>query len=82
MLSGIRPVEGQRSPIMPGFADSMTDDQIAALLDYLRARFSNQPPWTNTAEIVRDARRAQTALLQTSPSPRNAPADATQRDKP
>ena len=82
VLSGIRPVEGQRSPIMPGFADSMTDDQIAALLDYLRTRFSNQPPWMNTAEIVRDARRAQTVFLQISPSPRNAPADATQRDKP
>ncbi len=37
-----------------GFADSMSDDQIAALLDYLRARFSNQPPWTNTADIVRE----------------------------
>ncbi len=82
VLSGIRPVEGERSPIMPGYADSMTDDQIAALLDYLRTRFSNQPPWKNTAEIVRDARRAQTALLQISPSPRNASADATQRDKP
>ena len=38
VLSGIRPIAGERSPIMPGFADSMSDDQIAALLDYLRAR--------------------------------------------
>jgi mono/diheme cytochrome c family protein len=74
ILSGIRPVTGERSPIMPGFADSMSDEQIAALLDYLRARFSNQPPWTNTADIVRDSRRTQTVL--------NAPADATKRDKP
>jgi hypothetical protein len=69
VLSGIRPVEGERSPIMPGFADSMSDDQIAALLDYLRGRFSKQPPWTNTADIVRDARRTQTVFLQTSPGP-------------
>ena len=48
--------------------------QIAALLDYLRARFSSQPRWTNTADIVRDSRRTQTVL--------NAPADATKRDKP
>jgi mono/diheme cytochrome c family protein len=82
VLSGIRPVEGERSPIMPGFADSMSDEQIAALLDYLRSRFSNQPPWTNTADIVRDARRTQTVFLQTSPGPRSAPAEATQRDKP
>ena len=74
ILSGIRPVTGERSPIMPGFADSMSDDQIAALLDYLRTRFSSQPRWTNTADIVRDSRRTQTVL--------NAPADATKRDKP
>jgi mono/diheme cytochrome c family protein len=64
VLSGIRPTQGERSPIMPGFADSMTDGQIAAVLDYLRARFGNQPPWTNTADIVRDIRQTQTVLLQ------------------
>jgi mono/diheme cytochrome c family protein len=64
VLSGIRPTAGERSPIMPGFADSMTDDQVAALLDYLRARFGNAPPWTNTSDIVRDIRRSQTASLQ------------------
>src|SRR5260221_1405638 len=62
ILSGIRPVAGERSPIMPGFADSMSDDHIAALLDYLRARFSNQPPWTNTADIVLESRRTTTVL--------------------
>jgi mono/diheme cytochrome c family protein len=78
VLTGIRPREGERSPIMPGFADSMTDEQIAALLTYLRARFSDQPPWTDTAEIVRNARRSQNALLQISPSP----APANKRDTP
>ena len=28
---------------MPGFAASMTDAQMVALMNYLRARFSNQP---------------------------------------
>jgi mono/diheme cytochrome c family protein len=64
VLSGIRPTADERSPIMPGFAESMSDDQIAALLDYLRTRFGNQPPWTNTSDIVRDARRTQTVSLQ------------------
>jgi mono/diheme cytochrome c family protein len=82
ILSGIRPVAGERSPIMPGFADGMSDDQIAALLDYLRARFSRQPPWTNTADIVRESRRTQTALLPNSSAPATTPADATKRDKP
>jgi mono/diheme cytochrome c family protein len=77
VLSGIRPTAGERSPIMPGFADSMSDAQIAALLDHLRARFG-KPAWTNTSDIVRDARRSQTASLQAPPSPDNT----SQRDKP
>jgi mono/diheme cytochrome c family protein len=82
VLSGVRPVEGERSPIMPGFAPSMSDAQIAALLNYLRARFSNQPAWTGLEKTIADARRMQTVFLETSPAPYNAPADPTQRDKP
>jgi mono/diheme cytochrome c family protein len=82
VLSGIRPAEGERSPIMPGFANSMNDAQIASLLNYLRARFSSQPAWTGIENAVAAARRTQTVFLQTSPAPDNAPADATQRDKP
>ncbi len=82
VLSGVRPVEGERSPIMPGFAASMNDHQIAALLNHLRARFSNQPAWTGVEKTVADARRAQTVFLQTSPEPHNAPVHPTQRDKP
>ena len=82
VLSGVRAVEGERSPIMPGFAASMNDEQATALLNYLRARFSNQPAWTGVEKTVQDARRTQTVFLQTSPGPRNAPADPTQRDKP
>src|SRR5438067_4573576 len=82
VLSGVRPVEGERSPIMPGFADSMSDTQIAALLNFLRTRFGNQAPWSGVEKTVEDARRTQTVFLQTSAGPRNAPADASQRDKP
>jgi mono/diheme cytochrome c family protein len=82
VLSGVRPVAGERSPIMPGFAASMNDSQVTALLQFLRARFSNQPPWTGVEKTVAEARQTQTVFLQTSPGPSNAPADATQRDKP
>jgi mono/diheme cytochrome c family protein len=82
VLSGVRPIEGERSPIMPGFATSMSDAQISALLNYLRARFSNQPAWTGVEKTVQDARRLQSAFLQTSPEPHSAPSDPAQRDKP
>lgn len=82
VLSGVRPVEGERSPIMPGFAASMNDEQIAALLNYLRSQFSNQPAWTGVENTIADARRTQTVFLQTSSGPNNAPADPMQRDKP
>jgi mono/diheme cytochrome c family protein len=82
VLSGVQAVEGERSPIMPGFAASMTDAQVSVLLDYLRARFSNQPSWSGVEKTVQDARRAQTAFLQTSLPPSNAPADPQQREKP
>jgi mono/diheme cytochrome c family protein len=82
VLSGVRPVEGERSPIMPAFASSMSDAQIAALLSYLRSRFSNQTPWTGVEKTVEDARRTQNVFLQTSVDAQNVPADASQRDKP
>ena len=82
ILSGIRPVAGERSPIMPGFANSMNDDQISALLNYLRGRFSNQPAWAGVEQTVRDARRSETVFLQTQPEPNSAPASSMQRDKP
>ncbi len=59
VLSGVHAVEGERSPIMPGFAASMNDAQIAALLNYLRARFGNQPAWTGVENTIADARRTE-----------------------
>ena len=82
VLSGVRPVEGERSPIMPGFAASMSDAQIASLSRYLRSRFSSAPAWSDIENTVAEARRTQTVYLETSAGPSNAPADPAQRDKP
>src|ERR1700744_4615371 len=72
ILGGIRPVSGEHSPIMPGFANSMTDEQVAALLTYLRGRFSTRPRWSTVQPILGDARRTDTVALQNSPA--SAPA--------
>jgi mono/diheme cytochrome c family protein len=82
ILSGIRPVGGERSPIMPGFANSMTDDQIVALLNYLRGRFSTQPAWSGVEQIIRDARHSETVSVQTSPGPDSAAGGSMKREKP
>ena len=68
--------------MMPGFAASMSDAQIAALMNYLRSRFTSRPEWTDVEQTIEEARRTQTALLQTSAGAREAPADPAQRDKP
>lgn len=82
ILGGIRPVGGERSPIMPGFANSMTDEQIAALLNYLRGRFSTKAAWSGIEQIVRDARRTDTVSLQSAPGSSTTSGVSTQREKP
>jgi mono/diheme cytochrome c family protein len=82
ILSGIRPLSGERSPIMPGFANSMTDEQIVALLNYLRGRFSTQPAWSGIEQIVGDARRNKTVSVQMSSGAHSTPGSSMQRDKP
>jgi mono/diheme cytochrome c family protein len=82
VVAGVRPVEGERSPIMPGFAASMSDAQIAALLTYLRSRFSRQPAWSGLENVVAEARRTQTASLENAADARNASADQAKRAKP
>jgi mono/diheme cytochrome c family protein len=82
VLSGVRPVEGERSPIMPGFAANMSNAQVAALLNFLRARFGSRQPWVGVEETIEEARRTQTVSLETTVGPRNVPTDASQRDKP
>jgi nicotinate dehydrogenase subunit B len=53
VLHGIQPPEGAIGGIMPGFAGTLTEAQVIDLMAYLRARFSDQPPWADAAEQVR-----------------------------
>jgi mono/diheme cytochrome c family protein len=58
ILYGLPAAEAAHGPIMPGFAASLSDGQLAALARYLRSRFSDQPPWTDIEEGVHAARNA------------------------
>jgi mono/diheme cytochrome c family protein len=57
IVDGIMPEAGQRGPMMPGFADALTDQQVAALVGYLRTHFSDRPAWLDLAAHVREIRR-------------------------
>lgn len=48
-------VRGQRA--MPPFGDMMNDDQVAAVVNYVRTHFGNNYRDAVTAEDVRDARK-------------------------
>ena len=69
VLEGRRPDEGTAGPLMPGFDSVLSEDQIVALADYLRARVG-LPAWTDTKETLakqRD-RAAAKPVAQGNPS--------------
>jgi mono/diheme cytochrome c family protein len=45
MRDGIRPPTGALGRSMPAFGSQLSDADINALVKFLRARFSTQPPW-------------------------------------
>lgn len=62
VLYGLPAAEAARSPIMPGFAATLNDRQMAVLATYLRSRFANnKPAWNDVENTVRQARRAERA---------------------
>jgi mono/diheme cytochrome c family protein len=83
VLAGLPAAGGERSPIMPGFAGALSEAQLADLVVYLRAHFSDKGPWTDVAKHVRDAmtRNRRFAIYATDGNA-SAPADSSQREKP
>jgi mono/diheme cytochrome c family protein len=57
VLDGIEAPARAPAAFMPGFANAMTDEQVAALAAYLRANFTDQPAWSEVDDHVRKARR-------------------------
>jgi mono/diheme cytochrome c family protein len=79
-LYGLSGAPGERSSIMPGFRGSLNDAQVAALLSYIRSRFTERPAWTDLESQVRAARSGDSKpALYPSPGTQAAPADASQR---
>jgi mono/diheme cytochrome c family protein len=56
ILAGLAAQDGVRAPVMPNFDGVLSDQQIVALVDYLRAKASGKPAWTGVGAVVKDAR--------------------------
>lgn len=64
VLQGMAPPDGEPGPFMPGFAGAFTDEQVTALVVYLRSDFSDRPAWHN---VGREVRRVRQRLASGSP---------------
>ena len=80
-LFGLPGAEGEQSPIMPGFAGALRDDELSALISYLRRRFSDQPQWNDIDQDIRAAHSGKRPVA-IYPTHVSLPDDASQRGKP
>ena len=72
ILWGLPAQDEQRRPIMPGFAGTLSNQQLADLLAYVRARFSDEPPWEDIGKDIREGRAGASRIYpasSTEPSP-------------
>ncbi|HVT54055.1 MAG TPA: cytochrome c [Dongiaceae bacterium] len=56
MMYGLPPADGEASAVMPAFGGTLDDDDMVAVLDYLRRTFSTQPAWSGLKKLVADTR--------------------------
>lgn len=57
VIEGLASPAGPAGPTMPGYGADFTDHQIATIATYLRARFTELPPWQNIEQAVSDIRK-------------------------
>lgn len=58
VMNGIKPPDGAPEKTMPRFAASLNDAELAALMGFLRARFTDMPAWTEVERHIAGRRRA------------------------
>jgi mono/diheme cytochrome c family protein len=59
VVEGLHPAPGESGAIMPGFGNALTHAQIVAVVEYVRARFSDRPRWTDVNATLRKIEREQ-----------------------
>jgi mono/diheme cytochrome c family protein len=57
ILKGLTSPAGDTGPTMPAFADMLSDRQVQELAAYMRARFTDKPPWAGVDAAVAETRK-------------------------
>jgi mono/diheme cytochrome c family protein len=57
ILDGIQSYRNEGGPYMPAFDGILTDKQIASVAEYVRARYTDQPQWTDAQQEIAKARQ-------------------------
>jgi mono/diheme cytochrome c family protein len=57
ILHGLAPPAGRSGPAMPAYGDSFSDRQLADITAYLRARYTDKPPWSDVPGAVAQVRK-------------------------
>jgi mono/diheme cytochrome c family protein len=52
---GIRPLPGEPGRWMPPFAGNLSDDELTALVTWLRYQGTDLPPWGDVAQVVKSS---------------------------
>jgi mono/diheme cytochrome c family protein len=55
---GIEPSDGEAGRWMPPFEGSLTDEQLAALVVWLRRQGTDAPPWSDVLKTVKESGNA------------------------
>jgi mono/diheme cytochrome c family protein len=57
IMHGLAPPAGRSGPTMPAYGDSFSNRQLADITAYLRARFTDKPPWPDVPGAVAQVRK-------------------------
>jgi mono/diheme cytochrome c family protein len=57
IVHGLDPSGNRAGPSMPAFGNDFTDRQLAEMAAYLRARYTDRPPWQNLEQAVSEVRK-------------------------
>jgi len=57
IMHGLAPPAGRSGPTMPAYGENFTDRQLADVAAYLRARYTDKPPWPDIPQAVAQARK-------------------------